>query len=447
MRASASAAPTPRGATFSRGPLVAGQSRMCMVRRRGGRRLAAGAAAGGNRGGPARGRPPSEPIAAHAARPRRRPPLRPWGKRGPPFRSRIHRMSATAPSRASACCSGERRDRGVQVGELVDAARRRRRLAVAMTENAQRFVSATTFQALTRTGAHDAWDAGAEGGDGPHRAGARADRVLVARNRHTLARLGHGMADDLSARCAWRRWRALPVAPAMNHRMCLHRPPATTWPCCSRAAYCAGAADGRWPKASRARPHARAAALVPRWHRRERRGFPRDAGRGGCRAHLRGHRPVRFLGNRSSGRMVFAVAGRGSAAWRRHLLVAGPVALARPSAAPRRLRSAAEMHPRCGGAAAACSSRRRGGRLRPAVVATARSRRRRRGRAGAAPGAHPRHRADVAGMRGGRGWWSPSPPRPRIWTPCPRQAADKRAPGRRQPRRPGRQRVESEDPD
>ena len=55
--------------------------------------------------------------------------------------------------------------------------------------------------------------------------------------------------------------------------------------------------------------------------------------------------PVRFLGNRSSGRMGFAVAAAALDAGARVTLVAGPVALPTPPGVERRdVRSAAQMH-------------------------------------------------------------------------------------------------------
>src|SRR5690606_21057062 len=55
--------------------------------------------------------------------------------------------------------------------------------------------------------------------------------------------------------------------------------------------------------------------------------------------------PVRFLGNRSSGKMGFAIAAAAAARGARTTLVAGPVALGTPEGAQRAdVRSAAQMH-------------------------------------------------------------------------------------------------------
>ena len=55
--------------------------------------------------------------------------------------------------------------------------------------------------------------------------------------------------------------------------------------------------------------------------------------------------PVRFLGNRSSGKMGFAIAAEAARRGAHTVLVAGPVALATPAGVDRRdVRSAAQMH-------------------------------------------------------------------------------------------------------
>ena len=78
----------------------------------------------------------------------------------------------------------------------------------------------------------------------------------------------------------------------------------------------------------------------------------REAGLGGVRVLIDAGPtyedidPVRFLGNRSSGKMGFAVAAAAAEAGAQVSLVAGPVALATPPGVARRIdvRSAREMH-------------------------------------------------------------------------------------------------------
>ena len=98
---------------------------------------------------------------------------------------------------------------------------------VAMTDNAQRFVGAQTFQALSaRPVRTSLWDAQAEAAMGHLELARWAERVVVApATANTLARLAHGFADDLVSTLCLATEAPLLVAPAMNHRMWLH--PAT----------------------------------------------------------------------------------------------------------------------------------------------------------------------------------------------------------------------------
>ncbi|KHM90077.1 flavoprotein, partial [Xanthomonas vesicatoria] len=98
---------------------------------------------------------------------------------------------------------------------------------VAMTGGAQQFVTPLSFQALsgqpTRT---TLWDSAAEQAMGHIELARWADRVIVApATADLLARLAHGLADDLVTTLCLATTAPLTVAPAMNHRMWLH--PAT----------------------------------------------------------------------------------------------------------------------------------------------------------------------------------------------------------------------------
>jgi phosphopantothenoylcysteine decarboxylase/phosphopantothenate--cysteine ligase len=96
-----------------------------------------------------------------------------------------------------------------------------------MTANAQRFVGAQTFQALSGHPVRTSlWDEQAEAAMGHLELARWADRVLIApATANTLARLAHGFADDLVTTLCLATTAPLSVAPAMNHRMWLH--PAT----------------------------------------------------------------------------------------------------------------------------------------------------------------------------------------------------------------------------
>ncbi|HET9243985.1 MAG TPA: bifunctional phosphopantothenoylcysteine decarboxylase/phosphopantothenate--cysteine ligase CoaBC [Gaiella sp.] len=177
-----------------------------------------------------------------------------------------------------------------------------------LTRGAERFVAAETFWALARkTPPSDPY---------PHLA--RAELLAVAPlTAHTLARLAHGFADDLLAETALAHRGPLVVAPAMNTAMWEH--PATQANLAllvERGAVVVGPAEGELAEGEvgagrMAEPveiAERIAALLG-VDLAEQRGSL--AGRrvlvsaGGTREPLDG---VRFLGNRSSGRMGVALA-------------------------------------------------------------------------------------------------------------------------------------------
>ncbi len=109
-----------------------------------------------------------------------------------------------------------------QAGTLVD---------VIMTEAAQRFVTPLTFQAVTGRAVYTSmWHTDPSGGLATHIAhvglGEGADLFVIAPcSAHTLARLAHGLADDLLAVTALAARCPLVVAPAMDGGMYAH--PAT----------------------------------------------------------------------------------------------------------------------------------------------------------------------------------------------------------------------------
>jgi phosphopantothenoylcysteine decarboxylase/phosphopantothenate--cysteine ligase len=92
---------------------------------------------------------------------------------------------------------------------------------VVMTEAATRFVSAITFQALSgRPVLQDLWDSGADDGMGHIAVSRGADAILVApATADFLAKLAHGIADDLLSTLCLARECPLLVAPAMNRQM------------------------------------------------------------------------------------------------------------------------------------------------------------------------------------------------------------------------------------
>src|SRR5690606_28458757 len=98
---------------------------------------------------------------------------------------------------------------------------------VAMTESAQRFVGAQTFQALSGHPVRTSlWDAAAEAAMGHIELARWADRIVTApATANTLANLAHGFADDRVSTLCLATTAPLTLCPAMNQRMWLH--PAT----------------------------------------------------------------------------------------------------------------------------------------------------------------------------------------------------------------------------
>lgn len=99
--------------------------------------------------------------------------------------------------------------------------RRGATVQVAMTESATRFVTAATFQALTGQPVFtDQWDPRIDNNMAHIELSRRADAVLIApATADFLAKLVHGMADDLLSTLCLARDCPLLVAPAMNRQM------------------------------------------------------------------------------------------------------------------------------------------------------------------------------------------------------------------------------------
>ena len=120
---------------------------------------------------------------------------------------------------------------GVAAYKAVELVRRLRdagaEVQVAMTEAAQRFVGAQTFQAVSHLPVRTSlWDANAEAAMGHLELARWAQQVVVApATANTIAKIAHGLADDLVSTLCLATTAPIAIAPAMNHRMWLH--PAT----------------------------------------------------------------------------------------------------------------------------------------------------------------------------------------------------------------------------
>ncbi len=185
---------------------------------------------------------------------------------------------------------------------------------VVMTEGARAFIQPMTFQALTRNEVYTSVFDGWEGDQAGHvTLAAEADAVLVApATANSIARMAQGRADDMLGAILLATQAPIIVAPAMEHHMWHH--PATQANLATLKGWgvrvvdpesghlASGASgDGRLANVQRLLGSIRAALG---------KGGPLD-GRtvivtaGGTREAID---PVRYVGNRSSGRMGVAIA-------------------------------------------------------------------------------------------------------------------------------------------
>jgi phosphopantothenoylcysteine decarboxylase/phosphopantothenate--cysteine ligase len=204
-----------------------------------------------------------------------------------------------------------------------------------MTSSAARFVGPTTFAAITgQPVATGMWDA-SDGGEIHVRLAERADLVaVVPATADVLARLAQGRADDLVTALALCAHGPIIAAPAMHPRMWGH--PATQRNVAELAAQkrvvlvgpVAGeVASGDVGMGRMAEPEAIALAIAAAFTSPDlaRVRIVVTAG-----PTLEDIDPVRFIGNRSTGRMGFAVAERAAARGAAVTLIAGPASLPSP---------------------------------------------------------------------------------------------------------------------
>jgi phosphopantothenoylcysteine decarboxylase/phosphopantothenate--cysteine ligase len=220
---------------------------------------------------------------------------------------------------------------------------------VVLTENAARFVSPLTFQALSgqpvRSGL---WDEAAEAAMGHIELARWAQRIVVApASADLIARLAHGFADDLLTTLCLASAAPLAVAPAMNQQMWAHaatqanvatlreRGVDLLGPAAGDQA-CGEFGPGRLLEADTI-----VAEIAALHGPRLLEGVRVLVSAGPTYEDID---PVRFIGNRSSGRMGFAVARAAVEQGATVHLVAGPVHLPTPAGVERSdVRSARDM--------------------------------------------------------------------------------------------------------
>lgn len=224
-----------------------------------------------------------------------------------------------------------------KAAELVRRLRERgAEVQVVMTAAAREFVAPLTFQALSgRPVRTDLWDASAEAAMGHIELARWAEQVLIApASADFIARLAQGRADDLLATLCLATDAPIAVAPAMNRLMWANlATQANVATLRSRGVAILGPGEGEQAcgETGPGRMLEPAEILQQLW----------PAGTG--RAVLAGRKvvvtagptreridPVRFITNRSSGKMGFAVAAAARAAGAEVVIVSGPVSVATP---------------------------------------------------------------------------------------------------------------------
>jgi phosphopantothenoylcysteine decarboxylase/phosphopantothenate--cysteine ligase len=214
---------------------------------------------------------------------------------------------------------------------------------VVMTQGARQFVTATTFQALSgRAVREDLWDPAAEAAMGHIEIARWADAVVIApATAHCLGLLAGGLAADLLTTLCLATTAPVLLAPAMNQAMWSH--PAVQANCArlvERGVRFIGPASGdqacgeTGPGRMAEPADILAAVLVQPTPLRSQllKGRKTVITAGPTREPID---PVRYITNRSSGKMGFALAAAAAEAGAEVVLVSGPVALATPPGARR----------------------------------------------------------------------------------------------------------------
>src|SRR5471032_1775146 len=222
---------------------------------------------------------------------------------------------------------------------------------VVMTGAAQRFVSPMSFQAVSgRPTRSDLWDGAAEAAMGHIELARWAQVVLIApASADFIARMAGGRADDLLATLCLATEAPIVLAPAMNRVMWANKATqANVETLITRGIRILGPASGNqacgevgagrmWEAIQLSE-----AVLAPSVNAGILAGLNVLITAGPTRERLD---PVRYLTNRSSGKMGFAVAAAAREAGAHVTLVSGPVHLPTPQGVTRLdVESAREMH-------------------------------------------------------------------------------------------------------
>ena len=207
---------------------------------------------------------------------------------------------------------------------------------VVMTRGAREFITEQTLQAVSGLPVRsDLWDHAAEAAMGHIELARWADEILIApATADVIARLAHGLASDLLTTLCLATRAPISIAPAMNQAMWAH--PATQANVAllkERGVRVLGPAEGEQACGDvglgrMLEPAELAAWMMPTQRETLLSGIKAVVTAGPTRERID---PVRFITNRSSGKMGFAVAEALYAAGAEVVLVSGPVHLTAPA--------------------------------------------------------------------------------------------------------------------
>ncbi|MBA3661486.1 MAG: bifunctional phosphopantothenoylcysteine decarboxylase/phosphopantothenate--cysteine ligase CoaBC [Gammaproteobacteria bacterium] len=206
---------------------------------------------------------------------------------------------------------------------------------VVMTENAKRFITPLTMQALSGFPIHDdLFDLQAEAAMGHIELARWADLILIApATADTMARIAHGTASDLLTTLCLATLAPLMIAPAMNQRMWLSAPTQNNLQILQAnqvhllqpdqgSQACGDVGPGRMME-----PHAIVDAVANLFKTGKLQGQRVLITAGPT---VEAIDPIRFISNSSSGKMGYALAAAAHAAGAKVTLISGPVTLNPP---------------------------------------------------------------------------------------------------------------------
>jgi phosphopantothenoylcysteine decarboxylase/phosphopantothenate--cysteine ligase len=220
------------------------------------------------------------------------------------------------------------RDRGAEV-------------QVVMTRSAEEFVTETTLQAVSGLKVRaNLWDKDAEAAMGHIELARWADLVLIApATAEIMSRLASGAAPDLLTTLCLATEAPLVIAPAMNrvmwsnpavqaNRQLLEERGVRILGPASGDQACGETGEGRMVEPDEIAAAVTGPAIVPDSERSPlfRRKIMITAG-----PTREAIDPVRYISNRSSGKMAYALARAAADAWAEVVLISGPVELATPN--------------------------------------------------------------------------------------------------------------------